>query len=335
MLNHFITRFFNTSNTSATLAAALALGAITHSGQPLHAQDAAPAATKIQLIDGDILTGEVVAEDGTTTTIKHPTLGNITVSNDKIASSAASSADSAESDAQAETAEMVQEIPAEPASLFPGWDSNLAAGVSGSDGNSQTFGMNAKFTTKRETEKNRTAIDAAYFYESDDSSSTKNQATAGILHDWLIPESKWFYWMEGRIDWDQFQSWDYRANVGGGLGYNLIEEDDLSVNLRGGIGFSKEWGSMDDDWKPEGILGADADWKIADNQSLIASTRIYPDLEDGGEFRTRSTVEWKIALDKAKGLNLNFGIVHEYESVVDPGSKKSDLTYYGALSVDF
>ena len=85
----------------------------------------------------------------------------------------------------------------------------------------------------------------------------------------------------------------------------------------------------------EAFVNADAKWKITKDQSLAASTTIFPSLTDVGEFRARNTLDWIIKLSYADGLSFKLGLIHEYESQTDPGRDKNDLKYMASLLFDF
>jgi len=119
------------------------------------------------------------------------------------------------------------------------------------------------------------------------------------------------------------------------VGYDLITEDDLTLTLRGGLGGSREWGSDNEDIRPEALLGADLAWQISDAQDLTADTTIFPDLEEFGEFRTVSNLGFSWKLAETSNVALSAGLQHEYQSQVDPGTKHNDLRLYAGLQFDF
>ncbi len=59
------------------------------------------------------------------------------------------------------------------------------------------------------------------------------------------------------------------------------------TKLRGrfGAGVSREFGSADDDWKPEADLGIDFEHKISDRQRFEFTTDYYPTWKDFSDYR--------------------------------------------------
>lgn len=215
------------------------------------------------------------------------------------------------------------------------WDTKLNIGLNLAAGNTEQTGFAATVVTTRTTDATALTLDAGYFYASQDGDDTANRFTAGVNNDWLLPDSRWLVFAGGRYDYDDFRSFDYRVSANAGVGYEVIKRDKMQLTLRAGGGFFKEFGSGRNEIVPEGLLGADFNWEIADNQSLQFSTRIFPDLADGGEFRTFSTAGWKLDIDKDDGLSFSINAIHEYISSVDPGIEKTDLQLFAGLTYDF
>jgi len=165
--------------------------------------------------------------------------------------------------------------------------------------------------------------------------ATDNDFYLEGYHEWKIQETKWSIFIDGRYDFDEFNTFQHRVAGHAGAAYRWIERDNLNVKLLAGIGAVAEFESPNTGLRPEVLLGVDLDWTIAENQTVTASTRFYPDLEDSGEFRTLSKAEWKMDIDYAKSLALVVGMSHEYNSVVAAGVDKSDFKYYGGLALSF
>lgn len=319
-------------------------------GLALNLASVQAAADQVTLISGDVLNGSIVERTDRSLVLDHPLFGRMVIPSEQVASTmttakleAAQQAAEEATEQQAEapptdeTAEAPQDetteaIEPEPE---PEWKSRFTLAGSGSFGNTDSQSLTTKVRSVRESKETITSFDAAYFFGSRSGDRNENRFTAGVRNDWLIPESRWFYFADARYDYDEFQGWDHRASGHVGLGYELIKEKDVSLKLRAGLGAVKEWGSEDDDIRPEALLGADFSWRISDNQQLVASSTIYPDLEDTGEFRAVNSAEWNALLDAENNLSLTAGLLHEYQSEVDEGIDENDLKVYVGLSFDF
>lgn len=215
------------------------------------------------------------------------------------------------------------------------WDTKLNIGLNVAAGNTESVGFASTIVSRRTTESSELTLDAGYFYGSQDGDKNANQFTAGVQHDWLLKNSRWFFFADARYDWDEFKSYDYRLSTHGGVGYRLIDKEKLELTLRAGAGFAKEFGSGRNEIIPEALAGFDFAWDIAENQSLEVTHRFFPDLGDGGEFRAVTTAGWSLDINRADGLSFSINLLHEYESEVDPGVENSDLKLFAGLTYDF
>ena len=311
-------------------------------------------ADTVTLKNGDTLTGTVVSANEKNVTLNHPVLGKIQIAAANVKSihithktpqtkPAARSVSQestpavsvSEQAAAAKTPKLNQSHSFFDRPFFQGWDSEFALGLAGSSGNTKTQSFNAEFKTKKETTKVRWLFDSKYFYNSDHSQTTENQFSAQLTHDWLLPNSPWFYFARGRYEYDQFQAWKSRISAYGGGGYTFIDKPDLQVLSRLGFGATKDLGG-DHSLTPEALVGGSViKWKITKNQTINLSETFYPALDNLGQFRNIFDADWKIKIDQADGLSVKLGIEDQYNSHVTGGDKRNDFKYYGAVVFDF
>jgi putative salt-induced outer membrane protein YdiY len=292
-----------------------------------HAEDV------VYLHSGDTLTGTIVERTDDFVRITHPDLGEMTIDSSRIEHVLLADAPLDTDDASADPLPaMADTEDGGEASL---WKNSFSLGLSGSFGNTDTQSLNAQVNSTRETETTRLLLDAAYYFGSSNGDRDENRLTAGARHDWLVPNSKWFYFAEGRFDYDEFQSWEYRLSGFGGAGYELIKEEDRQLRLRAGLGLTKEFNSPNDDIRPEALFGVEYKHQLSDRQELALKSTIYPDLDDTGEFRTTSEASWSLLIDEKMGMSVNAGVFHEYQSKVGTGVDKNDLKVFAGLKFDF
>lgn len=216
------------------------------------------------------------------------------------------------------------------------WSGSFAAGFAGSFGNTDKQSAFARGEASRDWEGDqRSTLTAAYYYGASDGDRDDNKFEGIALHEWLLPESKWSIFLQGNFDYDEFQSWEYRASAFAGFGYELMREEDFELDGRIGAGVTKEFNSPNDDLRAEALLGLDARWQISDKQELTASTTWYPSLSDGGEYRTVNRADWTVLLDEEMNLSLAAGIRHEYQSERAPGVEPNDIKVTVGLQFDF
>ena len=93
-------------------------------------------------------------------------------------------------------------------------------------------------------------------------------------------------------------------------------------------------GGTREEFTVEGLLGVESHWKISDRQALVFTNTLHPNLEDSGEFRNLTTLDWNLQLDETAGFGLKVGLSNEYDSLSEDADSKNDFKYTGALVWD-
>jgi len=312
-------------------------------------------ADEIELVGGDVIEGDVVLQDESTIVLDHNDLGRLEIPREKIKSVTFISPVlvrpgqgvkkveiTAEEEAPEEEEEAVMFEP-EFTGLSEwaveqkkkGWSASADVSFNSSSGNTDERSLRIGADAKRERPDTRLAIDLAYYNKTSEGDTTDNKFTGGMLHDWLFPESRWFWFGSGRYDFDEFESWEQRLAAHTGPGYHLIEDEKTKLDLRVGAGARKEFGSENNNVRFEGAGGLFWEWIITKRQKLSATSAIYPVLTDVEDYRTRTTANWRFRLKEEMNLSLLIGIEHEYQSIVDPGSDKNDTRTYIGIQFGF
>jgi len=301
-------------------------------------------AETIQLVGGDIINAEVTAQNDEGVTIQHPSLGQMTIARDQIVAiyEDADAYDAAQAQAAAELAatELAAERAADDGILgtgfLAGWDRRFELGINGSEGNSQSMNFRTGFHGDFEDDEDRWLMDTVYRTARSDGATTENKFYVQAIKDWLIPEEDYFFFANGRFDWDEFQDWDKRISGFGGVGYQFLDNDTWNVRGRAGLGGNQEMGgTLGDEFTTEALLGGEVDYNINDSQSIAFTNYLYPSLEDAADFRNVTTLDYIIAIDRDKGVDLVLGLTNEYDSQTPATAKKNDFTYYISLVWNF
>ncbi len=280
---------------------------------------------KVELTNGDVLNGTILQADDDVVIVDHATLGRMEIPRDEIKGYTW----------QKTADELIVEPPPPPKTEIDYWDLSLDLSFTATTGNTREVNLRFGVNANRNTDAMRLALDFSYYWRTSNSITTDNKATLGARNDWLIPDSKWFWFVAGRADYDQFESWDYRVNAQGGPGYQLFDEENLKLNGTGGLGFRKEFGSLDDELKFEGVLAMDLEWNLTKRQAVTFNFSCFPVMTDIQDFRTRSTALWRYALDTDYALSLVIGYLWEYQSIVDPGKDRNDFRFWVGLQYGF
>lgn len=305
----------------------------------LLAVTASAGAETLKLKNGDVINAPITAQDGESVTINHPSLGETKIKRDTIEgiykdadAYKAASDEQAAADKKAEAAaERAADEGMFGTGFLKGWDRRLELGLTGASGNSENLNFRAAFFGKYEDEEDRWLWDMVYRRATSGGDVTENKFYSTLTKDWLVPEEDYFFFATGRFDWDDLQDWDYRLSGFGGAGYQFVKNDTWDVRGRAGLGGNQEFGSVDEGFTLEALVGVEADYKINEDQSIAFTNYLYPSLEEAGDFRNVTTLDYVIAIDRDKGMDLKIGLTNEYDSKVGPGTKRNDVTYYISL----
>ncbi|XAM01575.1 DUF481 domain-containing protein [Phycisphaeraceae bacterium D3-23] len=300
-------------------------------------------AETIELVDGDVINAPITARDAASVTVNHPSLGEMTISRDRITAIHEDVDAHAEAQAEQEAAEAADALAAERAAdegmfgtgLFKGWNRQISLGINGAEGNSQNINIRGNFHTDYEDDTDRWIFDMLYRVSRSNGSTTENRFQAELIKDWLLPDEDYFFWANAKFEWDDFEVWDNRISGFVGVGYQFVDNDKWNVRGRAGIGGNQTNGGGTNEFTVEALLGVEVDYTISDSQSVQFTNYLYPSLEDAADFRNITTLAWQIEIDKDKGMSLQLGVANEHDSAAPAGFKKNDFTYYAALVWDF
>lgn len=331
-------------------AAALGLALVLAAGTPTALADDTPitseqigSAVTLVLAEGDRVSGTVSSITDESVTLTHAWMGDVTIAWSGITGVIRAEGEAAvpqtPEPAPVAAAPAVEEAPAAPPAEEDLWTGSASLGLNGSEGNTERLNVNAGLKFTREDEKTVFTIGAVLDYATEEGEQSANRFEVDARNEWKLEDSPWSIFVQGRYELDEFKEWDYRVSGGGGVGYLLIDEDDTTLKLRGGVGFSREFGDeSDEETIPELILGADYEHKFDANQSIVLTGDIFPDLSNTGEFRSVSSAVYKINLPEGTlGGNaaLEMGIAHRYESEVENDIENSDFDYFVRLVMNF
>jgi hypothetical protein len=151
----------------------------------------APAlADTLVLANGDRINGEIVEWSVRSVVIDHPQLGEIRLALDELA---------------IDTGE-----PPSPGlfgtDFLRGWERTLSVGANGKDGNTVNENLNVALDMDYDDDFKRWRVDGRYFYASEDNATTDSYGRLDVRRDWLLPDSRWFWRVGGRYQFDKFTS---------------------------------------------------------------------------------------------------------------------------------
>jgi putative salt-induced outer membrane protein YdiY len=206
------------------------------------------------------------------------------------------------------------------------WEGSVELGLSGTEGNSQTFNVRAGLKARHKTDFLVRTLEITSIQKSADGKTTANTALVDGRIEWPMPTSRWNYYVHALAEYDEFKAFDYRISADTGVGYELIQTERTTLLSRAGLSASQEIGGPDDDVKPEIAFGSEFKHKFNDTHSISGKVDYFPNVTDFSDFRLNSQAGWEMALSKVWGLSLKLSVIDRYDSTPQ-GARPNDLDY--------
>ncbi len=210
--------------------------------------------------------------------------------------------------------------------IGPGWDGSLELGLNGQEGNSISQSLRVGFDLSRETK--RTNWDGSFIYNkaSNNNIRTANNWLFSSNWDIKLSNPRWTAFTKLGVEFDDFKDFDVRVFMNGGLGYYFVKSDRTTLRGRFGAGASKEFGGLDEEWKPEAVFGVDFEHQLSDRQKLKIVHDYYPSWDDFSDYRMVTDASWELVIDAQSNLSLKLGALNRYDSTPN-GAKSNDINY--------
>jgi len=207
------------------------------------------------------------------------------------------------------------------------WSSEVSLSIDGASGNTDEFGATPEVSALRETDFDRLTLGLRGRFASQDGSQTENEVigTVGLERDF---SDRWFAFGALRLERDELEDLDLRANLDFGAGYFLIREEGHEFKPRAGLGVQSE--SFDDGSTSEnvvGVAGWDYRYDLGSRWRFTHTLDYRPTLSDpAGAYRLDSAAALVSRLDDDDwGLRLQ--LRNEFNADPEPGIDELDTVY--------
>jgi hypothetical protein len=310
-------------------------------------------AVHLVLDNGDELTGSLLRVQGGRVFIEHPILGEISIPTTRIVRLTGEHKGGGEAQGKPGEAGAQPEAPAPqspapkpapsppppappPAPKKPAavWKTRIEFGLDGSQGNAEQLNFRGGLRIDRDTKDTAFRFNSRYVINTANGDRVANRLTANARNDWRLNSKHLSFFVQTGLEYNEFQQFDLRWTGGTGLSAVLIDDGTTRLNTSLGAGFSKEFGSPNDELAPELITGLEFSHKFTKSQKFSVAAEFFPDLEQIGEFRSIVRPVWEIKLDSKTDLSLRLGFEHRYESITNLDSH-SDIDYFATLVLSF
>ena len=336
-------------------------------------------AEQVSLKNGDHLSGTIVSMDGKKLVLKTTYAGEVSIdwaevsqfvsdqqelvvtkADQQVVSGTVSSEGS---DVLVTTAQGVQRVPradvaamrspadqaAYERSLHPGmlegWTGGGSLGFALARGNSETTNLALGFNGLRKTSNDAWVVNATSIYSSDEKSGlTTANALGGLIRYDRNISRRWFVYGVFAGMYDRLQDLDYRILPGGGLGFHAIATPTTTLDLLGGMGYTRESYSsvvlVTGQVVPSKInnlvtatVGDEFSHKLTANTSIIQNLYYLPSLNQTSNYRVNFNFGIATKLNGWLTANANFN--DQYVSQPVPGNKKNNIIFTTGLGFTF
>ena len=222
----------------------------------------------------------------------------------------------------------------------PKWTGNISAGYTSIHGNTQTDNITASVEMRKRTENDRTTLNGDYAKSRQKNDTTGKKETT---EDWWKSRAKYDYfytkkffsYLDGRYEKDAIAELKRRVIVGGGVGYQWIESDDMNFSTEGGLASLFEDFDNQTESKSEISLqlGYHFDKKLTKTIKFINDTTYYPSLEQFSDYYLTTTAE--IRANFTKSFFTNFKTIFSYDDSPAMGQQGTDVKYIFGLGWGF
>ncbi|MBV9574107.1 MAG: DUF481 domain-containing protein [Acidobacteriales bacterium] len=221
--------------------------------------------------------------------------------------------------------------------LLQGWVGGANVGFALTRGNSQTKNLSLAFTGDRKTLHDEIALYTNSVYASNDARGavpgvTANATQGGARYSRNLTPRLFAY---GSADFqtDALQSLNLRSVLGAGLGWHMINNSRTTLDLLGGLNYTREsYVAVKRNFA--GLtLGEEFTHKLASSTVLAQKLYFYPDLSQTGEYRGTFNFGTVTKLSKWLGWQNAFGDIY----VTNPpaGKKQNDILLTTGLNIAF
>lgn len=222
-------------------------------------------------------------------------------------------------------------------SLHPGilqdWNGGANFGLAIASGNSDTKNVSAGLTLSRETLHDKISMYLASVYANDAilNATTSNAIHAGARYDHNLTK-KLFAYGSADFVYDELQGLNLGSIIGGGLGYHLIDKPTTTLDILGGISWTRQAyiGGVTKSF-PSAQIGEEFTKHLFAKTDFKERGFFYPDLTNSSQYNAALDAGLDSTIYKRLTWNITFS--DRYTSYPLPGKKDNDLIFSTGLGV--
>lgn len=219
--------------------------------------------------------------------------------------------------------------------MLEGWTGGGNFGLAVARGNSQTTNLALGFNALRKTTKDAWVINANSIYSRDEKANNTSANSFGglIRYDRNLTTKLFAYGVFVGM-YDALQLLNYRFMPGGGLGFHAIATPTTTLDLLGGLGYTRESYYVG---PPNNLftatLGDEFTHKFTATTSITQNLYYLPSLNQTSNYRINFNAGISTKLNGWLTANANF--LDQYVNKPVPGNKYNDILFTTGLGFTF
>ncbi len=227
-----------------------------------------------------------------------------------------------------------------PAKPKPKWKGDISAGYNSAHGNTNTDSINVTVNLKKRTEKDRTKVSGDYAKSREKVTSTGKKETT---EDWWKIKANYDYFLtkklftfaEGSYETDSIAELDRRVILGGGLGYQWFESEEITFSTKAGLASLHEKFDNQSSSNNElsAHLGYDLEKQLKENIRFTHNLAYYPSIDKFSDYFLTTSAEVKA--DLTQRTFTSFKVLFDYDATPATGSGRTDVKYIWAIGASF
>jgi putative salt-induced outer membrane protein len=230
------------------------------------------------------------------------------------------------------------------APFFENWTGEGELGGFRNTGNSSNVGISGGIKLAKDAVDWRLKFRARADYQRSNGVTSREQYAAALEPEYKIDDRLFIYGL-AQYDRDRFQGFSSRYTVSGGIGYTVIKEKDIFLDVKAGPAWRlTEFTEGGADSSIAGLIGLDLGWQIAKNlkltqgagatlasdaQSLTSANVIF----SSGTNTLTATTGLDAKINGKLSARLSYAIEHETNP--PDGREKTDTLSRATLVYDF
>ncbi|NWF66040.1 MAG: DUF481 domain-containing protein [Campylobacterales bacterium] len=202
-------------------------------------------------------------------------------------------------------------------------------------GNSDSTTFSAKTKIEQTVNIDKYILKSSFLYAKDGNKEKSNRSNINGRWDREIIE-KLFGFAESKYILDKFSGYDYRLNIGPGVGFNLINENEQLLDLLISLPYSQ------DKYKipsiKENYIGykteLDYEYKIYDNVKFKQNADFLQSIKESSKYFISSESGFEIKINDMLALGISFKYDYQNQVLLQSINKR-DTTYLTSLIITY